>query len=245
MPWNSPKQKLSRFVKGELDWIVMKALSKERDRRYETANGFAKDIERFLNHEPVLAGPPTAGYRLRKFIRRSRGPVIAGSLEFLALVAGVVGTTIGFIRADAERQKAEVSAEKERLAKVEAETRRQEAEAEAEKERLARQEAADRLTQIELINNSVLDIFTDFHIRKVKAGPDPVEYVLTDRLIAAGKKLDERAIHDPLVLANLRNRLGQALISLGRAKGRLSSWPGHATRGRQSWGPTTPTPSPA
>ena len=64
-------------MKGELDWIVMKALSKERDRRYETANGFAKDIERFLNHEPVLAGPPSARYRLRKFVRRNRPQVIA------------------------------------------------------------------------------------------------------------------------------------------------------------------------
>jgi serine/threonine protein kinase len=204
-------KKLSRFVKGELDWIVLKALAKERDRRYETANGFAKDIERFLNHEPVLAGPPTAGYRLKKFIRRNRGPVIAASLVLLALVAGVIGTTIGFVRASR-------ATEQERLAKVEADTRRQEAEAAAEKERLARQEAADRLTQIELINNSVFDIFTDFDIRKVKAGPDPVEYVLTDRLIAAGKKLDERAIHDPLVLANLRDRLGQTLLSLGRAQ---------------------------
>jgi serine/threonine protein kinase len=232
-------QKLGRFVKGELDWIVMKALAKERERRYETANGFAKDIERFLNHEPVLAGPPTASYRLRKFIRRNRGPVIAASLVLLALVAGVIGTTIGFVRAsraaeqerlakveadtrrqeaETARQQAEAATEKERLAKQEAEGQRQKAEAAAEKERLARQEAADRLTQIELINNSVFDIFTDFDIRKVKAGPDPVEYVLTDRLIAAGKKLDERAIHDPLVLANLRDRLGQTLLSLGRAK---------------------------
>jgi serine/threonine protein kinase len=211
-------QKLGRFVKGELDWIVMKALAKERERRYETANGFAKDIERFLNHEPVLAGPPTAGYRLKKFIRRNRGPVIAASLVLLALVAGIIGTSVGFVRADAERQQAEAATEKERLAKQEAEGQRQKAVAAAEKERLAKQEAADRLTQIELINNSVFDIFTDFDIRKVKAGPDPVEYVLTDRLIAAGKKLDEKAIHDPLVLANLRDRLGRTLLSLGRAQ---------------------------
>ncbi|MCX7667161.1 MAG: serine/threonine protein kinase, partial [Gemmataceae bacterium] len=67
--------KLGRFIKGELDWIVMKALAKERDRRYETANGFARDIERFLNHEPVSAGPPSAAYRLKKFVRRNRPQV--------------------------------------------------------------------------------------------------------------------------------------------------------------------------
>src|SRR5262249_2300719 len=63
-------RKLTALVGGELDWIVMKALAKERDRRYETANDFAKDIERFLNHEPVTAGPPTMAYRLRKFVQR-------------------------------------------------------------------------------------------------------------------------------------------------------------------------------
>ncbi len=56
--------KLGRFVRGELDWIVMKALAKERERRYEAASALARDLERFLNHEPVQAGPPSAGYKL-------------------------------------------------------------------------------------------------------------------------------------------------------------------------------------
>jgi tetratricopeptide (TPR) repeat protein len=99
--------KLGRLVKGELDWIVLKALAKERDRRYETANGFAKDIERFINHEPVTAGPPSAGYRLRKFVRRNRGPVIAAGLVLLALVIGITGTTWGLLRAEHQRQLAE------------------------------------------------------------------------------------------------------------------------------------------
>src|SRR5262249_49332094 len=75
--------KLGRFVRGDLDWIVRKALSKERDRRYESANGFANDVERFLKHEPVLAGPPSAAYRLRKFVRRNRPQVVAGGLLLL------------------------------------------------------------------------------------------------------------------------------------------------------------------
>src|SRR5262249_26638863 len=64
--------KLTKLVRGELDWIVMKALDKDRNRRYETANGFAMDIQRYLADEPVLAGPPSARYRLRKFARRHR-----------------------------------------------------------------------------------------------------------------------------------------------------------------------------
>ncbi len=91
--------KLGRFVKGELDWIVMKSLSKERDRRYESATNFARDIERFLNHEPVQAGPPSTSYRLKKFVRRNRGQVLAASFVLLALVAGVAGTTLGLIEA--------------------------------------------------------------------------------------------------------------------------------------------------
>src|SRR5262249_25238784 len=68
-------KRLTRLVRGELDWIVMKCLEKERGRRYDTANGLARDIERYLHDEPVQACPPSAGYRLRKVVRRNnRGP---------------------------------------------------------------------------------------------------------------------------------------------------------------------------
>src|SRR5262249_34780699 len=66
--------KLTKLVRGELDWIVMKALEKDRSRRYETANGFAMDVQRYLADEPVLAGPPSAWYRLRQIVRRNKGP---------------------------------------------------------------------------------------------------------------------------------------------------------------------------
>jgi tetratricopeptide (TPR) repeat protein len=98
--------KLCRLLRGDLDWIVMKALSKERDRRYESATAFARDIERFLNHEPVLAGPPSTIYRLRKFVRRNRAGVVAGILLLLALLLGLAGTTFGLIRAEAARSQA-------------------------------------------------------------------------------------------------------------------------------------------
>jgi WD40 repeat protein/serine/threonine protein kinase len=91
--------KLTRLVRGELDWIVMKALEKDRSRRYETANGFAQDIQRYLADDPVLACPPSQAYRLKKFLRRNKGPVIAVALVVLALVGGVTGTTLGLIRA--------------------------------------------------------------------------------------------------------------------------------------------------
>ena len=75
---------LKRALQGDLDWIVMKALEKDRTRRYETANGFAADILRHLAHEPVVAAPPSRAYRLRKFVRKHRGAVIAARLVVLA-----------------------------------------------------------------------------------------------------------------------------------------------------------------
>jgi serine/threonine protein kinase/Tfp pilus assembly protein PilF len=96
--------KLMRLVRGELDWIVLKALEKDRARRYETANGFAGDVQRYLADEPVLACPPSAAYRLRKFVRRNKGSVLAASLVFLALVGGVIGTSWGYVQAENARQ---------------------------------------------------------------------------------------------------------------------------------------------
>jgi hypothetical protein len=91
--------KLTRLLRGEIDWIVMKALEKDRAQRYDTANALAADIQRYLADEPVLAGPPSAGYRLKKFVKRNKGRVVAATLLLVALSAGLAGTTWGLIRA--------------------------------------------------------------------------------------------------------------------------------------------------
>ena len=83
--------RLTKLVRGELDWIVMKALEKDRNRRYETANALAADVQRYLADEPVQACPPSAGYRLRKFVRRNRGPMAAGGCSS-CFCAGYRGT---------------------------------------------------------------------------------------------------------------------------------------------------------
>jgi tetratricopeptide (TPR) repeat protein len=100
---------LRRALRGDLDWIVMKALEKNRTRRYETANGFAADVMRHLASEPVLAAPPGRAYRLRKFVRKHRGAVVAAGLLVVTLLAGIVGTTLGLIAADARRREAETN----------------------------------------------------------------------------------------------------------------------------------------
>jgi tetratricopeptide (TPR) repeat protein len=109
----SDPQRLGKYVRGDLDWIVMKALAKERDRRYQTANAFAADVERFLHHEPVSAGPPTLRYQLRKFVRRNRAAVAVAATLAVLLLLGGVGLVVGLvaIRAEQKRTAAALAAE--------------------------------------------------------------------------------------------------------------------------------------
>ncbi|MBI3862455.1 MAG: protein kinase [Planctomycetia bacterium] len=108
--------RLAKEVRGDLDWIVMKCLEKDRTRRYESASGLAHDVERFLVDEAVEAGPPTAGYRLRKFLRRNKAKVVAATLLLLTLVAGLTGTTVGMLRAVAAEADAKRDADRARRA---------------------------------------------------------------------------------------------------------------------------------
>ena len=98
-------------VKGELDWIVMKALEKDRARRYESASALARDIECYLQHRPVEAGPPSARYRLGKFLRRHRVAALTAATGLVLLVAGAAVSTWQAVRAmRAEKNAAAVSA---------------------------------------------------------------------------------------------------------------------------------------
>ena len=135
-------RRLCQLVEGDLDWITMKALAKERDRRYETANALAGDLERYLRDEPVLAGPPGAGYRLRKFVRRHKGKVAAGAGMLVLLLAGVVASTWQAVRATRAEQAA-----REALGQVTAEQTRTEAALAAETAARAQaRQALDTLT---------------------------------------------------------------------------------------------------
>ncbi|MDX2037237.1 MAG: serine/threonine-protein kinase [Isosphaeraceae bacterium] len=139
-----PAQLVS-WLRGDIDWIVMKALEKDRDRRYATANGFAADLQRFLADEPVAARPPSRGYRLRKFVRRNRGAVTAAALVAFALLVGIVGTTLGLVEARTQREAAE-RARGEAVAEAAAKERARLAEAEQRKAaELANQQAFDAL----------------------------------------------------------------------------------------------------
>jgi tetratricopeptide (TPR) repeat protein len=106
---------LRKDLRGDLDWIVVKAMQPDRSMRYETASGLADDIRRHLIHEPIVARPPSARYRMEKFVQRNRGAVIASGVVAAAIVGGSILATVGFIRARAA----------ERVALQEAATARQ------------------------------------------------------------------------------------------------------------------------
>jgi serine/threonine protein kinase/tetratricopeptide (TPR) repeat protein len=105
----SDPKRLRKLFRGELDWIVMKCLEKDRNRRYETASGLARDIEHYLRDEPVLACPPSAWYRFRKFGRKHRTALrIAGAFVALLVLAAAVSIWQA-VRATRERDRAEAS----------------------------------------------------------------------------------------------------------------------------------------
>jgi serine/threonine protein kinase/tetratricopeptide (TPR) repeat protein len=109
-------RKLSGLVRGELDWIVMKCLEKDRNRRYETANGLARDIEHYLHDEPVNACPPSAAYQIKKFVRRNWVPMLAATVMLCSLVGGIAGTSWGLIRATKEAKAARQARDRTRQA---------------------------------------------------------------------------------------------------------------------------------
>ncbi len=98
---------LTRKLKGDLDWITMRALEKDRSRRYAAASDLAADIERHLNHEPVSAGPPSRRYKLQKFVRKNRGLVASLAVILLALLAGGTTATVALVREGEARRDAE------------------------------------------------------------------------------------------------------------------------------------------
>jgi WD40 repeat protein len=122
----SDGRKLISLIRGDLDWIVMKALEKDRTRRYETANGLAVDIQRHLSSEPVVARPPSAAYRVQKFVRRNKVMVAAAGMVALALVLGLLASAWQAARATRAQRLADMARQQALNAQQsEAEQRRQ------------------------------------------------------------------------------------------------------------------------
>ncbi|HEY2785644.1 MAG TPA: tetratricopeptide repeat protein [Fimbriiglobus sp.] len=195
-------KKLTGLLRNELDWIVMKALEKDRSRRYETANGFAADVMRYLGGEAVQAHPPSTVYRMKKFVRRNKGQVIAAGLVLFALLAGVAGTTWGYQNAEnsrlAEREQrrtAENLAVSERQAKLDAENQKIHAQFEERNAKKQRERAEKAYARTANVLDTMVSEVTGDSLATQKAIAAEQKKFLTEVLTYyqefAGEKADD------------------------------------------------------
>lgn len=197
--------KLPRVIRGDLDWITMKALEKDPARRYESASGFARDIERYLSDEPVEACPPSVEYRVRKFVRRNKWPVIAATLILLMLIGGIVGTSWGLYQAETARR----NEEKER---IRAEANEKTAHAER-REAIRQNEFARAVT--EFLKDDMLALASVEGQYEREAAYLGKEAKVRDLLDRASNKIDGRFTDQPLVEAEIRWTIGATYRKLG------------------------------
>ncbi|MCL4210609.1 MAG: tetratricopeptide repeat protein [Phycisphaeraceae bacterium] len=195
----SDPDRLVRELRGDLDWIVMKAMEKDRTRRYETAAGLADDVVRHMTNQPVLAGPPTTGYRFRKFARRHRGAMLAASVIAGVFLLGLVGTTTGMILAMAASRRATEAQEQSKLAMIE-----------------AQEQAALSQAVIEFLNDDLLGAAEPSGAAGTGRG-----VLLRDVLDKAAARMEQAAAvggrfaDKPLVEATLRHTIARAYLGLG------------------------------
>jgi non-specific serine/threonine protein kinase/serine/threonine-protein kinase len=207
--------KLTKLVRGELDWMVMRCLEKDRTRRYETANALARDVERFLKDEAVEACPPSSGYKLRKFVKKHRLGVAYAAGIVLAAVIALIGQTLNLIQryraeeaALRERDRA-VAAEQvaqERLDQLQSEKKRAE-----ENERAAKQSEAEAKAVLEFLEK---DLLAGARPSRVEGGLG-ANVTLRQAVAAAEPKIAKAFEHKPLVEALIRSALGQTYRYLG------------------------------
>ncbi len=112
-------KRLVQLLAGDLDWVVMKALEKDRNRRYDTPGGFADDVQRYLRREAIVARPPSTTYKVRKFAQRNRGTVVTVTVVAVALLAGIVVSTWQALRARRAEAAAIVAADEARASEAE------------------------------------------------------------------------------------------------------------------------------
>lgn len=193
---SSEPPKLVHAIRGDLDWIVMKCLEKDRTRRYETASALATDIQRHLANEPVNARPPSAGYRFRKLVRRNKLAVSAASAVAAALIIGFTVAIRMYFRESAARERA-TQAEKlatDHLAQVSAERDAKE---------LARADA-------EAVSAFMTQVF-----QSPAPGRDGRTITVAETLDKAAKKLEKDLADQPARRARLQITLGGTYFSLG------------------------------
>jgi eukaryotic-like serine/threonine-protein kinase len=207
--------KLISQLRGDLDWIVMKCLEKDRARRYETANGLAADIQRHLSEEPVLACPPSPLYRLHKLLRRNKLAYAAASAVMAALLLGLTLSAILFFK------------EKAALARAVAERQRAD-------EQAAIAKAVNEFLQNDLLKQAVSGEQAD---RGFEQQPD---LTVKEALRRASDRASQRFTNQPAVEAEIRQTLGNAFAGLSEWKLAIPNLERAFTLRKQLAGPDAP-----
>lgn len=205
-------RKLPIAIQGDLDWIVMKSIEKDRSRRYATPNHLSEDIQRHLQGDPVSAAPPSNIYRIRKVLWRNRIPATITSLFVMCLLGGIVGTSIGFYNsfhaaklAQTRLIDANSAKEAEAQQRKEADTQREKA---IEQERLA----TDKLELSEQVLEFLLeDLLVQASPRQqsrrgFKGDPN---LTVREAVKRAGDAIDERFDDRPIIQARIREVIGE------------------------------------
>ncbi len=177
---------LPKRLRGDLDWITLKTIAHDPSERYGSAADLAEDVERFLADEPVSACAPTAGYLLRKLVRRHRGRVIAAAMVAAALVVGAVGTAVGLVRARAEAERANLEAAR---ANREADAARAARDRALESQQTSDQLAAYLVELFESTDPKIRDTSSLTARELLQRGAETLESRLTDQPEARGALL--------------------------------------------------------
>ncbi len=190
--------RLTAMVRGDLDWIVMRCLEKDRSRRYQTAAALVDEIGRHLGGRPVEAAPPGLRYRARKFVRRHRVMITAAACVAAALIAGVAATGYGLYRAVKAERLAVLRLQDEMKARAEAEA------------------AKDRAERFNNVANAVTEFFTQDLLDLSPRPEGAPEITVRELLDAVPKKIERYFKSDPAVEGIIRERVGQLYRRMGK-----------------------------
>ena len=196
---------LKRSLSGDLDWIALRALEKDRSRRYETASAFAADIERYLRDEPIEARPPSVTYRARKFIRRNAGPVAIASLIIIGLALSATSLGLLYTRERAATERALSAESTERTLREQAQASLERAE-QSEMQAHAALERSDRVKAL---------------LKAALGGDTQVDQTFSRESLASDVLIDFQAkvqgmrAEDPVVLAEILETLSRSYLRLG------------------------------
>jgi non-specific serine/threonine protein kinase/serine/threonine-protein kinase len=210
---STDRRKLNTTLRGDLDWIIMKALEKDRTRRYESASGFALDIERYLNHEPVTAGPPSSMYRLRKFVRRNRSSLAGVAVVMVTLAISVV--TLSYSLASTKRER---DAKEHALIKVKEQRDAKEAALLAMRQERDAKEAAlaEAHTQSDITAAVNHFLTEDLLLNASPLRSQQREMTLREAVDRAAASVEQRFDDQPRVAAQIEATLGRTYGEIGK-----------------------------